>query len=56
MKTSELLQNLRLIVRDEMTPFIERMDARFDHVHTLFDGVFVKLDRLDVEMVSIKLD
>jgi predicted nucleic acid-binding Zn-ribbon protein len=32
MEASELLQNLRLIVRDEMAPFMERMDAGFDRV------------------------
>lgn len=54
MKTSDLLQNIRLIVRDEMAPFIERIDARFDHVYTLFDGVFGKFDRLESELVALK--
>ena len=54
MKTSDLLQNIRLIVRDEMAPFIERIDARFDHVNTLFDGVFGKFDRIESELVALK--
>jgi predicted nucleic acid-binding Zn-ribbon protein len=39
----------RLIDNQNMT-----MDLRFDQVHTLFDGVLAKLERLDVEFVSIK--
>ncbi|HXA15969.1 MAG TPA: hypothetical protein VN380_03200 [Thermoanaerobaculia bacterium] len=53
METGELLKNLRLIVREEMTQFSERMDARFDLVYTLFDGVYVRLHHLEAEVQSI---
>ncbi len=53
MEASELLQNLRLIVRDEMTSFVEHIDKRFDHVNTLFDGVYVRLDRLESEFQAL---
>jgi len=53
METGELLKNLRLIVREEMTPFIERMDAKFDHTNNLFDGVFAELNRHASELASI---
>jgi predicted nucleic acid-binding Zn-ribbon protein len=54
MEASELLQNLRLIVRDEMAPFMERVDAGFDRVHSLFDGVYVRLDRLETEYQALR--
>jgi predicted nucleic acid-binding Zn-ribbon protein len=45
-------------VRDEtalvIEQFAERMNARFDHVYTLFDGVFLRLDRLDSEYEALK--
>jgi hypothetical protein len=47
MEASELLQNFRLIVRDEMTLFMERMEAHFDHVNTQFDDLYARLDRFD---------
>lgn len=53
METGELLKNLRLIVREEMTQFSARMGARFDHVYALFDGMYVRLDRLEAELQSI---
>ena len=53
METDELLKNLRIIVREEMTQFSERMDVRFDHVYTLFDGMYARLDRLDAQIRSI---
>ena len=53
METGELLKNLRLIMREEVAQYSERMDARFDQVCTLFDGVHVRLDRLGVQLQSI---
>lgn len=53
METGELLQTVRQIVREEVAQFSQRMDARFDHVDTLFDGVYVRLDRLEAELQSI---
>jgi hypothetical protein len=53
MQDNELLLNLRQIVRDEMRTVIERMDAHFDRVDTLFEGVFARLDRIQSIMASI---
>jgi predicted nucleic acid-binding Zn-ribbon protein len=54
MEATELLQNLRLIVRDEIAPFMERVDAGFDRVNSLFDGVYVRLDRLETEYQALR--
>jgi hypothetical protein len=56
MKSDELLRNLRDVVREEMRlatdALANRMDARFDHVHSLFDGVNARLDRCVAEYQS----
>jgi hypothetical protein len=58
METGELLRNLREIVREEtaltIDHFMQQMNARFDHVDTLFEGVFARLDRIDSTTASIK--
>src|SRR5216684_3572248 len=58
METGELLKNLRQIVREETALAMEdlgkRMDARFDQVDTWFDGVYVRLERLEMEGQAIK--
>jgi hypothetical protein len=50
METGELLRTLRQIVREETSlaiqPFRAEMNARFDHVETLFDGLLARLDRI----------
>jgi hypothetical protein len=33
---------------------VARVDARFDHVYSLFDGVFARLDRIDTELLAVK--
>lgn len=53
METGELLKAVRQIVRENVEQFSERMDARFDHVYKLFDGVYVRLDRVEAELQSI---
>jgi hypothetical protein len=56
METVELLRALRQIVREEMTlaneELANHMNARFDHVNTLFEGVFTRLDRIGSIMAS----
>ena len=58
METGELLKTLRQIVREEtvlaMDSLGKRMDARFDQVNTWFDGVYIRLERLEMEGQAIK--
>ncbi|MEA2342030.1 MAG: hypothetical protein QOF63_199 [Thermoanaerobaculia bacterium] len=59
METVELLRNLRQIVRETalaIEDLASRMNARFDHVYTLFDGVFLRLDRIESIVSSINTE